>query len=58
MLTNETVICGKQIYYLHGLVTLVIWRMPVNRGQTAFCITFIQNASLMNYITLPEPANF
>ncbi len=58
MLTNETVICAKRMYYLHGLVTLVMWRMPANRGQTAFSITFIQNGSLMNYITLPEPAKF
>ncbi len=51
MITYQLRIC-----YLHGLV--VIWRMPANRGQTVFRITFIQNDSLMNYITLPEPANF
>ncbi len=54
----NVIYCAKLIYYLHGLVTLVIWRMPANRGQTAFCITFIQNGSLINYINLPEPANF
>ncbi len=51
MITYQLKIC-----YLHGLV--VIWHMPANRGQTAFRITFIQNGSLMNYITLPEQANF
>ncbi len=64
MLTNETVFCAKRmityqlrLFYLHGQI--VIWRMPANRGQTAFHITFIQNGSLMiRLYNFTEPANF